>query len=111
MLGLFSFTNRNLNLDKREANYSMLLDWANPLTLEAFEELIRSKPEGLTLSGTSREGLIDEIVSLSHGDSNALRQLRFRLSTLFASAVAPEKARHRVQEASVHHNGSKEVHR
>jgi hypothetical protein len=74
-----------------QANYRMLLDWANPLTLESFEALLRTKPAGLSLAGTSREGLIEEIVSLSYGDSNALRQLRFKLSTYSLAQLRQKK--------------------
>lgn len=65
-----------------QANFAALLEWANQLTLEAFEELIRTKPSNIsTLDATSREGIIDDIVQHSHGDSNTLRQLRLKLST------------------------------
>jgi hypothetical protein len=64
-----------------QANYSMLLLWANPLSLEAFEELLRSRPAGLTLDAVSRESLIEEIVKNSSSDLNSQRSLRLRLST------------------------------
>jgi LysM repeat protein len=66
------------------ANFAMLVEWANPLTLEAFEELLRSKPKGLTLDATSREQLIDEIVKNSHGDQNTLRNLKVKLLSTYS---------------------------
>ncbi len=64
-----------------QANFGVIADWSKPnaVTLEAFEELLRVSPKSLDMS--SRDQIIDDIVQHSHGDTNELRQLRFRLST------------------------------
>ncbi len=64
-----------------QANYGMLLQWANPLTLEPFEELLRTKPAGLELDAISREQFIQDIVQQVGGDAKTKRDLAFRLST------------------------------
>jgi hypothetical protein len=65
-----------------EANYKAVRDWSDPVTLESFEEFLRSKPAGFpTLDAVSREWLIDDIIANSHGDQNTSRQLKIRLST------------------------------
>jgi hypothetical protein len=64
-----------------QANYQLLLQWSNPITLEAFETLLRQKPAGFNLDMSSREGIIEDIVAHSHGDANTLRQLKARLTT------------------------------
>jgi hypothetical protein len=62
-----------------QANYNLLLGWANPLSLEAFEALLRADPKSLVM--ISREQIIEDILEHSHGDQNTLRQLRTRLGT------------------------------
>lgn len=61
------------------ANYTAILGWCNPITMEAFESLLRQKNNGLDVS--SREEIIDDIIDHSHGDSNTLRNFRLRLTT------------------------------
>lgn len=62
-----------------QANYNIVLTWGNPITMESCEALLRRKDNGLDM--VSREKLIADIVNNSHGDQNALRQLRTRLGT------------------------------
>jgi hypothetical protein len=73
-----------------QANYNIIVSWCNPITLEGFESLLKQHPKSLSMA--SREALIEEIIFLSHGDVNTLRNLRARLST-YSLAQLRQKSR------------------
>jgi hypothetical protein len=82
-----------------QANYNLVVTWSDPITIESFEALLRRKDNGLDM--VSREKLIADIVNNSHGDQNALRQLRFRLGT-YSLAQLRQKRRDIDSKAQVH---------
>lgn len=83
-----------------QANFHIIREWSNgQITVQAFETLLRDNPGMVNMS--SREAIIDDIVSNSHGDSNTLRNLKVRLST-FSLAQLRAKRRDIEFKSEVH---------
>src|ERR1700730_9375851 len=44
------------------AHYNLFVEYCNPLTIAAGEQLIRTKPQGFDVAFTTREALIEDLV-------------------------------------------------